>query len=241
MQDIISENQSAFVAECLIIDNVLVAHELMDHINKKKKGKCGEMVVKLDMSKAYDRVKWECLQQIMRKLGFHEKWISIVMRCVSSVKYAIRINGQPCGQIRPTRGLRQGGPLSPYLFIICAKGLSALLHFAAQRKAIKGVAALARGPRISHLFFVDDNFVFGRATVSEAMEIQRILKVYELSLGQQLNCTKTSLYFSLNTDERTKERVKSMFGAQVSKPHESYLGLPSLVGRSKNNSFAPLK
>ena len=106
MQDIISENQSAFVAECLIIDNVLVAHELMDHINKKKKGKCGEMVVKLDMSKAYDRVKWECLQQIMRKLGFHEKWISIVMRCVSLMKYAIRINGQPCGQIQLTQGLR---------------------------------------------------------------------------------------------------------------------------------------
>ena len=69
------------------------------------------MVVKLDMSKAYDRVEWECLQLIMRKLGFHEKWISIVMRCVSSMKYGIRVNGQPCGQIRPTRGLKQGDPL----------------------------------------------------------------------------------------------------------------------------------
>ena len=77
--------------------------------------------------------------------------------------------------------------------------------------------------------------------MSKATKIQRILKVYELSLGQQLNCTKTSLYLSPNTDEGTKERVKSMFGAQVSKPHESYLGLPSLVGRSKNNSFAQLK
>ena len=141
----------------------------------------------------------------MRKLGFHEKWISIVMRCVSLMKYAIRVNGQPCGQIRPTRGLKQGDPLSPYLFIICAEGLSALLHCTAQRKAIRGVAASARGPRILHLFFVDDSLVFGRASVSKAMEIQRILKVYELSSGQQLNCTKTSLFFSPNIDVGTKE------------------------------------
>ena len=171
LQEIISENQSAFVAERLIIDNVLVAHELMNHISKKKKGKCGEMAIKLDMSKAYDRVEWDCLQQIMRKLGFHEKWISIVMRCVSSVKYAIWINGQSYGQIRPTQGLRQGDPLSPYLFIICAEGLSALLHCAAQRKAIRGVVASSRGPRISHLYFANDSLVFGRVTVSEAMKI----------------------------------------------------------------------
>ena len=72
LQEIIGENQSAFMAERLITDNVLVAHEMMNHISKKRKGKCGEMAVKLDMSKAYDRVEWDCLQLIMQKLGFHE-------------------------------------------------------------------------------------------------------------------------------------------------------------------------
>lgn len=136
----------------------------MGHISKKKKGKCNEMAIKLDMSKTYDRVEWECLKQIMKKLGFHEKWISTVMRCVSSVKYAVRINGQPYGFIQPTRGLRQGDPLSPYLFLQCVEGLSALLNHAAQRNAIKGVAASANGPRISHLFFTNDSLIFGRAT-----------------------------------------------------------------------------
>ena len=77
--------------------------------------------------------------------------------------------------------------------------------------------------------------------MSDTKEIQRILRVYELSSGQQLNSSKTSLYFSPNTDNETRDRVKTMFGAQVIKPHEAYLGLPSLVGRSKNNTFAHLK
>ena len=166
-----------------------------------------------DGYKAYNRVKWECLKQIMKTLGFHEKWIDTMMRCVSSVKYTVKINGQPYGLIQPTQGLRQGDLLSPYLFLICSKGLSALLNCAAQRKAIEGVATLANGPRVSHLFFVDDSLVFGRATVNEAMEIQRILKVYETSSGQQLNYHKTSQFFSPNTDNKVKERVKTMFGA----------------------------
>ena len=211
---------------------------MMSHISKKKKGKCGEMAIKLDMRKAYDWVEWECLKQIIKKLGFHEKWISTVMQCVSLVKYAVRINGQPCGLIQPIRGLSQDDPLLPYLFLIWVEGLSALLHHAAQRKAIKGVAASTNSPRVSHLFFANDSLVFGRATVNEATEIQRILKVYEASSGQQLNCHKTSLFFSLNTDNGIKERVKTMIGAQVIQPHEAYLGLPSLVERSKNNTFA---
>ncbi|XP_075675045.1 uncharacterized protein LOC142644284 [Castanea sativa] len=241
LQDIICENQSAFISERLITDNVLVAHELMNHINRKKKGKCGEMALKLEMSKAYNRVEWGCLKQIMGKLGFHEDWIRLVMRCVSSITYAVRVNGHACGQIVHTRGLRQGDPLSPYLFLICAEGLSALLHKAVRHKELKGVAASARELRISHLFFADDSLIFGRATVKECTEIQRILQLYEESSGQQLNRNKTSLFFSHNTTNGIRDSIKAMFGAQVIKPHESYLGVPSLVGRSKRNTFAQLK
>ena len=124
-----------------LTNKVLVAHEMMNHISKKRNSKCGEMAIKLDMSKAYDRVEWEYLKQIMMKLKFHMKWISRVMRCVSSVKYAVRINGQPYDLNQPTQGLRQGDPLSPYLFLICTEGLSALLHQLVHRKAIKGVTA----------------------------------------------------------------------------------------------------
>ena len=163
------------------------------------------------------------------------------MRCVSSVTYAVQMNCQPYGHIVPTRGLQQRVPLSPYLFLICGEGLSTLSHKAVQNRTLKSVVASARGPTISHLFFTDDSLIFERATIKEGEEIQQVLQVYEDSFSQQLNRSKISLFFSHNTDHDTKEAIKAMFGAQVIRPHESYLGLPSLVGKSNGNTFPQLK
>ena len=116
----------------------------MHLINQKKFGIVGEMALKLDMSKAYDRVEWTCLESIMRKMGVHQKMIEVIMRCITTVTYSIRINGQTRGRIVPSRGLRQGDPLSPYLFLFCAEGLSALLRRAAERQNIHGVAVCQR-------------------------------------------------------------------------------------------------
>ena len=106
LPSIINDTQSAFVHGRLITDNVLVAFEAMHHINQKRSGQKGEMALKLDMSKAYDRVEWVCLEKIMEKLGFEEKWRNLIMQCVTSVSYSIRINGKPRGHIVPTRGIR---------------------------------------------------------------------------------------------------------------------------------------
>ena len=103
----------------------------------------------------------------MVKLGFHERWISLVMRCVSSVTYSIRINGKPRVHIVPTRGIRQGDPLSPYLFMLCAEGLSSLIRRAVENGDMEGLAVSRGGPRLSHLFFADDSLIFCKASMDE--------------------------------------------------------------------------
>ncbi|KAK9990735.1 hypothetical protein SO802_025720 [Lithocarpus litseifolius] len=230
LPSIISDTQSTFVHGRLITDNILVAFKAMHHINQKRSGKKGEMALKLDMSKAYDRVEWVCLEKIMEKLGFEDKWRKLIMQCVTSVSYSIRINGKPRGHIVPTRGIRQGDPLSPYLFLLYAEGLSVLIQKSVENGELEGVFVCR-----------DDSIIFGKASIEECDTLQRILAIYENASGQQLNRVKTSLFFSSNTSREIQEEIKNRFGAQVIRQHEKYLGLPSLVGRNKRNSFNAIK
>lgn len=241
LPSIISETQRGFVNGRLITNNVLVAFEAMHHISQCKTGKTGEMALKLDMSKAYYRVEWICLDRIMEKLGFHPKWQSLMMQCISSVTYFVRNNGKPWGHITPSRGLRQDDPLSPYLFLLCAEGLSALIKKAVSDGIMEGVSVCRGGPILLHLFFADDSIIFCKASIENCDSLQRVLNVYELASGQQLNRAKTSLFFSSNTTHEVQEEIKSKFGAQVIKQHKKYLGLPSLVGKNRKNSFKEIK
>ena len=187
------------------------------------------------MSKAYD------LQSIMEKMGFNLKWIGWIMECIKSVSYSILVNGEPKGHIVPTRGIRQGDPLSPYLFLLCSEGLNGLIQHAVDNKHIEGVSLCKNGPKISHLLFADDSLLFCRARMGDVEKIQEILGKYERASGQKINSEKTTLFFNNNASNATKEELKNLLGVAEIKEYERYLGLPTMVGRKKKESLNFIK
>ena len=131
LPNIITENQSAFTKIHLISDNIFVVFESL-HSMQKHTGKDGYMAIKLDMSKAYNRVEWDYLSSVMEKMGFKKYWICLMMLCVKTVTYSILVNGEPKGMITLTKGIRQGDSLSPFLFLLCIEGLNGLINQAFQ-------------------------------------------------------------------------------------------------------------
>nr|XP_027090162.1 uncharacterized protein LOC113711181 [Coffea arabica] len=136
-----------------ILDNVLVAHECNHFLNNKRSGKKGYVAIKLDIFKAYDRIEWTFLEKLILKIGFCQQWVGWIMECVSSVSYSVNSNREKKGFIKPIRGLRQGDLLSPFLFLICAEGFSALFNQAVRQGKLTDLQISYGGPRLSHLFF----------------------------------------------------------------------------------------
>ena len=146
---------------------MLVAFETLHYLKRRTQGKLGYMALKLDMSKAYDKVEWNFLERAMLHLGFSGRFVATIMSCIKSVSYLVLLNGVPRSTIKPSRGLRQGDPLSPYLFLVCAMGLQGLLHKAEVDGFLRGVSICRNGPHVSHLFFADDSVLFCQAKESE--------------------------------------------------------------------------
>jgi len=224
----------------MITDNILIAYEIF-HSMRSHSSRKGSMAIKVDMSKAYDRVEWGFLRQIMMKLGFRSEWVEVVMGCVESSSFSFVINGQAKGWVRASRGLRQGDPISPYLFLLVTEGLIGLLCKAEQVRAIQGHCICRNAPPISHLLFADDSIFFCKATLDQARAIRHVLHLYELASGQQVNVSKSSISFGRGIERNRQEAIIQELGIREVAAHDKYLGLPTQVGRSRKRSFMSIK
>jgi len=241
LPDIISLSHSAFVPGRLISDNILVDYELTHFLLNKRGGEVGYAAIKLDMSKAYDRVEWHFLRDMMARMGFSEQWINLIMGCVTTVSYRIKVNGDLTENFVPERGLRQGDPLSPYLFLLCAEGFWALLQQAEQEGRLAGVKVCHQAPSVSHLLFADDSLIMIRATEGDANQLQDILDLYENCSGQMINKSKSVVLFSKNTGAEKRSEVCTRLQITKETMNAKYLGLPAQGSKSKAGTFAYIK
>ena len=197
MPIMVSDMQEAFVEGRLISDNIIVAHEMVHGLRTNNSVNEKFMAIKTDISNAYDHVKWSFLETLMEKMGFARKWVCWVMACVSTMSYTILLNGREHGFIRPERGIRQGDPISPFLFIICAEALVSVLNVksffemnkfkilkkkkknnAESKGRLHGIQLAAGGPSVHHLLFADDSLLLCQANMAESVEILRCLNLY---------------------------------------------------------------
>ena len=181
------------------------------------------------------------LEKAMLHLGFSERFVKIIMSCVTSVSYSVLLNGEPTGNIKPSRGLHQRDPFSPYLFLICAMELQGLLHKAVSEGHLRGVSICKNRPQVSHLFFADDSVLFCWATEAKCQIILDVLSFYEKGFGQKINRDKTCIFFSSNTEPELQTRIQQVLVVPAIRQYEKYLGMPAFVGRAKKQSFIYIK
>lgn len=233
---VINEHQSAFVPGRLITDNALIAYECL-HTIRKQRSKRPFFALKIDMMKAYDRVEWGYLHDCLCKLGFSTDWVNTVMRCVTNVRYAVRINGELTSPVVPSRGIRQGDPISPYLFLLCTEGLSSLLFQKENVGVLHGVRNGRAGPPISHLLFADDSIFFARSDLKSVVALKDTLSLYCQGSGQKINMDKSSIFFGLHCDNQVKLDVMNRLGVSNEALQETYLGMPTGIGHSPTVPF----
>lgn len=161
----------AFVDGRNINDNAIVSQEIMHYLHNKK-GRKGFMAIKVDLAKAFDRVEWSLLICIFKNLGFSYNFTNWILECISTFS-SFLVNGAPFGNFKPTRGIRQGDPLSPFLFVIYIELPSRMLAREEELNNFKGIKISRTSPFVFHSLFAGDLVIFCRATVEDALLYQK--------------------------------------------------------------------
>ncbi|CAN1817498.1 Putative ribonuclease H protein At1g65750 [Linum perenne] len=231
---LIPETQAAFTGGRMIQDNIIIVHEVL-HSFKTNPNRRQDLCLKLDMRKAYDLVEWDCLLSLLQAQGFSEKWRSWIASCISTVKFEILFNGQPLESFNPTRGIRQGDPLSPFLFILMTNALSFLINRSVNSNILKGIKLNKRGPKLTHCLFADDTIIFGEATIQEVNNIMDTINKYGNYTGQEINNAKSAVYFSKAVSLDLQKEITDHIGCTTAK--SNYLGIPTEWGNARKETF----
>ncbi|RVW69351.1 Transposon TX1 uncharacterized 149 kDa protein [Vitis vinifera] len=212
LHETIHSTQGAFVQGRQIMDAVLIANEIVDE--RRRSGEEG-VVFKIDFEKAYDHVRWDFLDQVLEKKGFSPKWRKWMSGCLSSVSYAVLVNGSAKGWVKASRGLRQRDPLSPFLFTLVADVLSRMLLRAEERNMLEGFRVGRNRTRVSQLQFADDTIFFSNTREEDLQTIKSLLLAFGHISGLKVNLDKSNIY-GINLDQAHISRLAKTLECKAS-------------------------
>ncbi|KAL6194708.1 hypothetical protein ACLB2K_035785 [Fragaria x ananassa] len=239
MSTLVSPTQVSFIPGRNITDNIIVAQEML-HKFRNSKGNLGFMAWKIDLAKAYDKLQWQFIESVLWEVGIRDKLLQLMIQCFTSVNSRVIVNGEVTKDFCPESGLRQGDPLSPYLFVLCMEKLSHLITFQVEQGRWKPVKICQNGPAVSHLFFADDLILFGEASLAQAEVMRSCIDCFCLNSGQEVSFEKSSIFCSPNTEEGLAMHISDICGSPLSDDLGNYLGVPLLHSRVTPDTYKGL-
>ncbi|GKV44022.1 hypothetical protein SLEP1_g51253 [Rubroshorea leprosula] len=232
LDNIIGECQMAFIKGRQIVDSIVIANETID---AAKRNKIASFVLKVDFEKAYDKVCWKFLDYMISRMGFDSKWRRWINECLKTAETSILLNGSATRQVKINRGLRQGDPLSPYLFLLVAEGLNGIISSAINHGLFEGINIGNRGMIISHLQFADDSILFGKATEGNIWAAKSIMRIFKLASGLKINIQKSQL-LGMNVSKEWMSKMSYILSCKEGVFPCKYLGVP-IGGNVKSTSM----
>ncbi|GKV30486.1 hypothetical protein SLEP1_g39289 [Rubroshorea leprosula] len=236
MSQIISDTQSAFVGGRQLVDGVLVLNEVVEEVKRRKHQ---AFIFKADFEKAYDCVDWSFLDWMMNMFGFGVRWRGWIKECLSTARISMLVNGSPIEEFTMGKGLRQGDPLSPFLFLMIAEGLHGLVKKAETEGLLHGIDVGSKGLTISLLQFADDTVILGKANEENIFTVKTILRWFELMSGLRINFCKSSIV-GFNVAQRWLNGAATVLRCGVRKLPFVYLGMPVGGNPGTKKSWDPV-
>ncbi|KAH9798495.1 reverse transcriptase domain-containing protein [Citrus sinensis] len=236
LPEIIGPQQTSFVPGRHIIDNIVVAQEVI-HSMRRKTGKRGFMAIKVDLEKAYDRLNWSFIFETLQLAGIPVHLSRLIMECVTTTTMSILWNGEVTEDFYPERGIRQGDPLSPYIFVLCIERLSHGISQAVWEGSWKPIRLAKRGTPLTHLFFADDLLLFAEASLDQASIIDAVLENFCRNSEAKVNKLKTKVFFSKNVQTRDAKLIGDALGFSATKDLGCYLGMPLIHSRVNKTTY----
>ena len=234
MNTLVSNAQNAFIKKRCIHDNFIYAQRVIQLLHKKKKP---ALFIKLDISKAFDSIGWSFLLEVLENLGFSTKWRDWISAMLGTSTSRVLINGQPSKEIRHARGLRQGDPLLPLLFILAIDPLQRIIEVAANRGILKPILPKAANLRCS--LYADDAAIFADPSSLELEHLHRILALFGDCSGLKINISKTEI-FPIRMVDSVVTQLLQNFPGKIAKFSGKYLGLPLHIRKLRKVEVQPL-